>query len=88
MEVQNQIENEEVKWALLAGSISLAEINGQLWDIEDELRLLESKQDFGERFIELARSVYKVNDKRAKAKKDINLLVGSELVEEKLHPEY
>ncbi len=61
----------------------LFDINAALWDIEDEIRECETAKDFGPRFIELARAVYFTNDKRAAVKKQINLAVGSRLVEEK-----
>jgi len=67
---------------------SLENINAELWDIEDKIRVKESKKEFDQEFIELARSVYITNDKRAKIKKDINLKVGSELVEEKSYEQY
>jgi hypothetical protein len=57
--------------------------NLALWEIEDEIRLCEQCGDFGERFIALARSVYKTNDERAALKRGINLLCGSAIVEEK-----
>jgi hypothetical protein len=50
----------------------LLSINHKLWKIEDDLRVLEKSQDFGETFIELARSVYITNDERARIKKEIN----------------
>jgi hypothetical protein len=50
----------------------LLSINRKLWKIEDDLRVLEKSQDFGETFIELARSVYITNDLRATIKKEIN----------------
>lgn len=50
----------------------LLSINRKLWKIEDDLRVLEKSQDFGEEFIELARSVYITNDERAEIKKEIN----------------
>lgn len=61
----------------------LFDINAALWDIEDEIRECEAAKDFGQRFIELARAVYFTNDRRAAVKKQINLAVGSRLVEEK-----
>ena len=61
----------------------LLEINSQLWVIEDDIRACEQKQDFGPEFIRLARAVYKTNDRRAALKKEINLLLGSAIVEEK-----
>jgi len=66
----------------------LQEVNQKLWYIEDDIRMLEAQQDFGERFIELARSVYFTNDQRALLKKEINLLTGSLLVEEKSYEDY
>lgn len=61
----------------------LFEINGQLWDVEDELRYLEKLRQFDDNFINLARMVYKLNDERASIKRLINVLYGSEFVEEK-----
>ena len=66
----------------------LTAINESLWDIEDDIREEERNKRFGERFIELARSVYVTNDRRAEAKKKINLHLGSEIVEEKSYQDY
>ena len=63
----------------------LRRINARLWTIEDDIRELEARQDFGEAFIALARAVYVTNDGRAAVKRRINALHGSELVEEKLY---
>ncbi len=63
--------------------LRLKAINESLWDIEDAIRVRERDQSFGEEFIDLARSVYFTNDKRAEIKKQINTVVGSEIVEEK-----
>jgi len=63
-------------------------VNQALWDIEDEIRDCERKSDFGDRFIELARSVYITNDKRADYKKQLNALLKSDLVEEKSYADY
>ena len=63
-------------------------VNLELWNIEDQIRLSEQSNDFGNEFIELARSVYIKNDLRAKIKKDINLKSGSSLIEEKSYQEY
>jgi len=68
--------------------LELLNINKELWSIEDDIRDLERNKDFGDSFIELARSVYFTNDRRAKVKKDINLLYGSELIEEKSYTSY
>ena len=67
---------------------SLYEVNFELWNIEDEIRLFEQSKNFGSKFIALARSVYIKNDLRAKIKKDINLKSGSNLIEEKSYQEY
>ena len=61
----------------------LLEINETLWDVEDLLRQNEAKKDFGSSFVQLARSVYVLNDDRARVKKEINLAYGSQFVEEK-----
>ena len=63
-------------------------INESLWEIEDEIREYEKRQHFEERFIQLARLVYITNDRRANIKKEINLLTGSNLIEEKSYKEY
>ena len=67
---------------------ALAAINGKLWTIEDAIREREAASDFGERFIELARSVYHCNDQRAALKRQINASTGSSLVEEKSYSDY
>ena len=61
----------------------LKNINLKLWDIEDGKRDAEKKKDFTEKFIELARNVYKFNDKRAKIKLAINNFLGSNIKETK-----
>jgi len=66
----------------------LREVNGQLWDIEDEIRDKERAGAFDARFIELARAVYVTNDERAAAKRRINTKLGSALVEEKSYKDY
>lgn len=66
----------------------LLEVNGSLWEIEDAIREHERRQDFGATFIELARSVYRINDRRAEVKRRINELLQSRLVEEKSYARY
>jgi tetratricopeptide (TPR) repeat protein len=61
----------------------LRSVNEALWTVEDELRLCEQNQDFGSRFVALARSVYRHNDRRAVLKRQINVLLGSRLIEVK-----
>ena len=62
---------------------ALYAVNADLWVIEDDIRAFEAKADFGPGFIALARAVYVTNDERARLKKEINLLLGSQIVEEK-----
>jgi len=66
----------------------LAAVNLTLWEIEDSLRAMEQAQDFGARFVDLARSVYRSNDERAQLKNAISAVAGSALSEVKEHPEY
>ena len=66
----------------------LKEINLTLWNIEDQIRIKEKNKEFDNTFIELARSVYFKNDKRAEIKKSINRLSNSEITEEKFYSEY
>ena len=67
---------------------NLKQINKNLWEIEDNIRIKESNQEFDEEFIKLARSVYIENDKRASIKKEINQKYNSDLVEEKSYKNY
>ncbi len=62
-------------------------INTKLWDVEDGLRLLETEQQFDKKFIQLARSVYQLNDHRSAIKRQINICCGSDLMEEKSYGE-
>ena len=66
----------------------LKKVNLAIWEVEDEVRLCERNEDFGVRFVALARSVYRNNDKRATLKKQVNALLGSPLDEQKSHPAY
>jgi hypothetical protein len=66
----------------------LKAVNEQLWRIEDEIRACEAARDFGPRFVELARSVYRTNDRRSALKRRVNELLGSRLVEEKAYADY
>jgi hypothetical protein len=81
--------------AAIAASAALGEltsalkrVNEALWQIEDEIRDCERSGDFGERFIELARGVYRTNDERAAIKRQINDLLGADIVEEKSYAAY
>lgn len=66
----------------------LENINSELWNVEDKIREKERNGQFDETFIGVARLVYVLNDERASIKKEINLKVGSDLVEEKSYSEY
>jgi len=66
----------------------LKAVNEALWEIEDEIRDCDRAGDLGPRFVELARAVYRTNDRRAELKKVINLHLGSRLVEEKSYQTY
>ena len=75
---------QEVGWEF----IKLKEINQRLWDIEDAIRRKESKKEFDDEFIQLARSVYIQNDERASIKREVNIRYKSELMEEKMYIDY
>lgn len=66
----------------------LVEINSKLWEVEDELRILESTKNFDSSFIELARKVYYTNDERFSLKNKINEITNSEVREQKDYIEY
>lgn len=83
------------RWHALPGTEALSDlvaeltaINDALWQIEDDIRDCERAADFGPRFIELARSVYKTNDRRAAVKRAINEALGSTIIEEKSYSAY
>jgi hypothetical protein len=78
------VTTDEVAWKYA----ELKSVNEDLWEIEDEIREYERNQHFEGRFIQLARLVYITNDRRAKIKKELNKLTGSNLVEEKSYKEY
>ncbi|MDR2034143.1 MAG: DUF6165 family protein [Helicobacteraceae bacterium] len=68
--------------------VELLKINKELWEIEDQIRELERRKDFGDRFVQLARSVYIKNDRRAELKRVINFQTKSALIEEKSYEAY
>ncbi|HUW51880.1 MAG TPA: DUF6165 family protein [Rhodanobacter sp.] len=94
--VRNELELLNAIWANDAASQTdignerahLLAVNEALWDIEDRIRLKERAQAFDKEFIELARLVYFRNDERAAYKREINLKLGSQLVEEKSYQDY
>lgn len=71
-----------------ADEAALQRVNEELWDIEDRIRDKERAKEFDAVFIELARAVYVTNDERARLKKNINVALGSRLVEEKSYQPY
>ena len=73
---------------LAALKLNLKKVNEVLWDIEDDIRSCERKSDFGPIFVKLARSVYFQNDRRAALKKEINVRLGSDIIEEKSYAKY
>tara|TARA_Y100001933_G_C18513761_1_gene361845 strand:+ start:21 stop:404 length:384 start_codon:yes stop_codon:yes gene_type:complete len=86
--LQATLENHVTKDEIDVFLNSLIDINSRLWVIEDDIRECERKKQFDQKFIDLARSVYFTNDKRANIKLDINNKFGSELVEVKSYEEY
>ncbi|CAM0998480.1 MULTISPECIES: DUF6165 family protein [Rhodanobacter] len=94
--VRNELDLLNATWANDAASQTdisderarLLAVNELLWDIEDRIRLKERAQAFDQEFIELARAVYFRNDERAAFKREINLKLGSQLVEEKSYQDY
>lgn len=98
---RTKLENVRKELALVSGELAgldaektrklragLKAVNFQLWDVEDVIREHERRQDFGEEFVRLARSVYRLNDRRAQLKREINLACGSAIVEEKQYVDY
>jgi hypothetical protein len=94
--VRNELQQLNATWAAHPASATdiaderarLLAVNEALWDIEDRIRLKEKAQAFDQDFIELARAVYFRNDERAAVKREINLKLGSQLVEEKSYQDY
>ena len=66
----------------------LRDVNEKLWVIEDDIREKEAKKAFDQKFIELARAVYITNDRRSEVKREINLKLGSDFIEEKSYEKY
>ena len=94
--VRRELDQLRATWAAspLAGHdverlvAELKAVNLTLWEIEDRIRSHETGQRFDERFVELARAVYRTNDRRAALKRELNLVLGSDLIEEKSYTEY
>ena len=69
-------------------SKEIKKVNLSLWEVEDKIRIYETKKDFGQEFVDLARRVYFNNDKRAKIKSEINEILGSNIKEIKQYSNY
>lgn len=78
----------DIKEDIFEEFYSLYAVNRKLWKIEDDIRIKEKNKEFDYDFIQLARSVYYTNDERAELKREINLKVGSDLIEEKQYDDY
>ena len=87
-EIEPVVEEHKNDLKILPLIKNLKNTNLKLWEIEDKIRVKESLKEFDKDFIQLARSVYIVNDKRAEIKKDINLKTNSNLIEEKSYEQY
>ncbi len=98
-----KLQNVQTEWAVLKKSrdanlpysaeleeltAKLKKVNEKLWTIEDDIRNFERRRDFSDEFIQLARAVYLNNDDRARLKRSINELLGSNLIEEKSYAAY
>lgn len=89
LELLTRLWNEAVPEADLAAErAELKSVNEKLWVIEDDIRDKEAEKSFDAEFVELARSVYYTNDRRAAVKKQVNLKLGSAIVEEKSYSDY
>tara|TARA_B100000965_G_scaffold406806_1_gene448863 strand:- start:6632 stop:7021 length:390 start_codon:yes stop_codon:yes gene_type:complete len=84
LKILNQILNKlDLTEDVLMAKKELYKINLEMWEIEDKIRIFEKENKFDNEFIELARKVYKTNDNRSRVKKKLNLLLSSDLIEEK-----
>ncbi len=94
--VRRELELLRATWAasplaardVAASVAALKAVNEALWEIEDRIRACEAEARFDAEFIDLARSVYRTNDRRAAIKRELNLALGSDLLEEKSYTEY
>ena len=84
LEELNEIKSTLIQYTLQY-EVELKKVNETLWKIEDRIRQKEQRQEFDDEFIELARSVYINNDKRAKIKKEINEVTNSSYKEIKVY---
>jgi hypothetical protein len=94
--VRNELELLDATWKndkasdtdIAEETARLLAVNQRLWKIEDDIRMKERAQAFDQEFIQLARAVYIENDERAAIKREINMKLGSTLVEEKSYQDY
>ena len=84
-QLENNIKTDDKLKNLFA---SLKEVNNNLWNIENEKRLYEKNNDFGEKFIKTSRDIHFLNDKRSKIKLEINLITKSKIKEIKEYTSY
>ena len=85
--VQRELALLDARWKFgeVPEAARLEAVNGELWNVEDALRHHESRGDFGDEFVELARTVYRLNDERARLKRAVNERLASGLVEVKAY---
>jgi dsDNA-specific endonuclease/ATPase MutS2 len=90
LEALNLIFNQNCSELELVGQLKteLRTVNENLWEIEDDIRKCEKGKNFSQRFIDLARAVYMNNDQRSVLKREINIVLKSELIEEKSYEDY
>ena len=88
--ILKEIQDSSIKFTKEVSELfkAVKNINIVLWDVEDKLRIYEKNKDFGKEFIELAREVYFNNDKRAKIKNEINIILKSNFREIKQYINY
>jgi hypothetical protein len=86
----NEVRDREVARSPMLDCLAaeLKQVNGSLWRLEDDIRDCERQGEFGPSFVALARSVYRINDRRALLKRQINELSGSLIIEEKSYNDY
>ena len=89
-EILNETKNNNINFSKEIEILykDLKETNEKLWTFEDEIRLCEKNSDFKDKFIQLSRDVYVTNDKRSKAKSEINKILGSNIKEVKQYTQY
>ena len=89
-EILNETKNKNINFSKEIEILykNLKETNEKLWKIEDEIRLCEKNSDFKDKFIQLSRDVYFINDRRSKTKTEINKILSSNIKEVKQYTQY